>query len=65
MLALFKRAMISVYVAKFIAKIGKNANVTCVTFTNDARNNLLFATTMVYEILNFIYLLLNMHLLNR
>ena len=31
--------MINVYVAKFNAKIGENANVTCVTFTNDARNN--------------------------
>ena len=31
--------MNSVYVAKFIAIIGGNANVTCVTFTNDVRNN--------------------------
>ena len=31
--------MNSVYVAKFIANIGKNANVTCVTFTNDVHNN--------------------------
>ena len=30
--------MNSVYVAKFIANIGENANVTCVTFTNDAHN---------------------------
>ena len=30
--------MIRVYVAKFIAKIGENANVTFVT-ANDARNN--------------------------
>ena len=28
-----------VYVAKIIANIGENANVTCVTFTNDVRNN--------------------------
>ena len=31
--------MNSVYFAKFIAKVGENANVTCVTFTNDGRNN--------------------------
>ena len=30
--------MNNVYVAKCIANLGKNANVTCVTFTNDARN---------------------------
>ena len=28
-----------VYVAKIIANIGENANVRCVTFTNDVRNN--------------------------
>ena len=31
--------MNSVYVAKFTAIIGGTANVTCVTFTNDVRNN--------------------------
>ena len=31
--------MNSVHVAKFIADIGKNANVRCVTFTSDVRNN--------------------------
>ena len=31
--------MNSVYVAKIIANIGENANVRCVTFTNDVRNN--------------------------
>ena len=31
--------MNSVHVAKFIAKKGKNANVRCVTFTSDVRNN--------------------------
>ena len=31
--------MNSVYVAKFIANLEKNANVTCVTFTNNAHNN--------------------------
>ena len=31
--------MNSVHVAKFIANIGENANVRCVTFTNDVRNN--------------------------
>ena len=31
--------MNNVYVAIFISNIGGNANVTCVTFTNDARNN--------------------------
>ena len=33
--------MNSVYVAKLITNIylGENANVTCVTFTNDFRNN--------------------------
>ena len=31
--------MNSVHVAKFIANIGKNANVRCVTFTSDVRNN--------------------------
>ena len=29
----------SVHVAKFIGNIGENANVRCVTFTNDVRNN--------------------------
>ena len=31
--------MNSVYVAKFIPIIRGTANVTCVTFTNDVRNN--------------------------
>ena len=31
--------MNSVHVAKFIAKKVKNANVRCVTFTSDVRNN--------------------------
>ena len=31
--------MNSVHVAKFIAKKEKNANVRCVTFTSDVRNN--------------------------
>ena len=31
--------MNSVHVAKFIVNVGKNANVGCVTFTNDVRNN--------------------------
>ena len=31
--------MNSVYIEKFIWNIVKNANVTSVTFTNDARNN--------------------------
>ena len=31
--------MNSVYVAKFVAIIGGTANDTCVTFTNDVRNN--------------------------
>ena len=31
--------MNSVHVAKVIANIGENANVRCVTFTNDVRNN--------------------------
>ena len=31
--------MNSVYVEKFISNIVKNANVTSVTVTNDARNN--------------------------
>ena len=31
--------MNSVYVEKFISNIVKNANVTSVTFTNDASNN--------------------------
>ena len=38
--------MNSIYVAKFNAHIGKNANVTCVTFTNDARNNI---NTVAFE----------------
>ena len=48
MLALFNLnvSMISVYVAKCIFKIGKNLNVTCVTFTNDVRNN---RNTVVFE----------------
>ena len=36
--------MNSVHVAKFIAK--KNANVRCVTFTSDVRNN---RNTVVFE----------------
>ena len=39
-------SMNSVYVAKFIENIGKNANVTCVTFTNEARNNI---NTVAFE----------------
>ena len=31
--------MNSVYVAKLIANLGENANVTGVTFTKDVRNN--------------------------
>ena len=31
--------MNSVHVAKFVANIRKYANVRCVTFTNDVRNN--------------------------
>ena len=42
MLLPFKR----VHVAKFIANIGKNANVRCVTFTNDVRNS---RNTVVFE----------------
>ena len=38
--------MNSVHVAKFIANIGENANVRCVTFTNDFRNN---RNTVVFE----------------
>ena len=38
--------MNSVHVAKFIGNIGKNANVRCVTFTNDVRNN---RKTVVFE----------------
>ena len=41
--------MNSVHVAKFIANImniGENANVRCVTFTNDVRNN---RNTIVFE----------------
>ena len=38
--------MNSGHVAKFIAYIGKNANVRCVTFTNDVRNN---RNTVVFE----------------
>ena len=38
--------MNSVCVAKFIANIGENANVTCMTFTNDARNNI---NTVTFE----------------
>ena len=38
--------MNSVYVAKFITNIGKTANVRCVTFTNDVRNN---RNTVVFE----------------
>ena len=38
--------MNSVHVAKFIANIEKNANVRCVTFTNDVRNN---RNTVVFE----------------
>ena len=36
----------SVHVAKFIAKKEKNANVRCVTFTSDVRNN---RNTVVFE----------------
>ena len=46
MLALFKRANEQCYVAKFIAKKEKNANVRCVTFTSDVRNN---RNTVVFE----------------
>ena len=35
-----------VHVAKFIANIGGNANVGCVTFTNYVRNN---KNTVVFE----------------
>ena len=38
--------MDSVHVAKFIANVGKNANVRCVTFTNDVRNN---RNTVLFE----------------
>ena len=38
--------MNSFHVAKFIANIGENANVRCVTFTNDVRNN---RNTVVFE----------------
>ena len=38
--------MNSVHVDKFIANIGENANVRCVTFTNDVRNN---TNTVVFE----------------
>ena len=38
--------MNSVHFAKFIANIGGNANVRCVTFTNDVRNN---RNTVVFE----------------
>ena len=38
--------MNSVNVAKFIANMRKNANVRCVTFTNDVRNN---RNTVVFE----------------
>ena len=38
--------MNSVHVAKFIANVGKNANIRCVTFTNDVRNN---RNTVVFE----------------
>ena len=38
--------MNSVHVAKFIAKKEKNANVRCVTFTSDVRNN---RNTVVFE----------------
>ena len=34
------------HIAKFIAYIGENANVRCVTFTNDVRNN---RNTVVFE----------------
>ena len=44
--SLFKRANNSVHVAKFIAKKEKNANVRCVTFTSDVRNN---RNTVVFE----------------
>ena len=39
MLALFKRANEQCLCSKFIVNIGENANVTCVTSTNDVRNN--------------------------
>ena len=38
--------MNSVHVAKFIAKKEKTANVRCVTFTSDVRNN---RNTVVFE----------------
>ena len=38
--------MNSVYVEKIITNRVKNANVTCVTFTNDERNN---RNTVVFE----------------
>ena len=38
--------MNSVYVKKFICNIVKNANVTSVTYTNDARNN---GNTVAFE----------------
>ena len=38
--------MNSVHVAKFIANIRKSANVRCVTFTNDVRDN---RHTVVFE----------------
>ena len=38
--------MNNVHVAKVIANIGKNANVRCVTFTNDVRHN---RNTVVFE----------------
>ena len=38
--------MNSVHVAKFIAKKEKYANVRCVTFTSDVRNN---RNTVVFE----------------
>ena len=43
--------MNSVYYAKFIANIGENANVTCVTFTNDARNNINTVAFKKWELL--------------
>ena len=44
----FNVPMNSVHVAKFIAKSkkGENANVRCVTFTSDVRNN---RNTVVFE----------------
>ena len=43
--------MNSVHVAKFIAKKEKNANVRCVTFTSDVRNN---RNTVVFEKWNLV-----------